>query len=91
MCIDILYCSLAIVCVSSWFQAGMIFSRIGDWFEGKFPKISKPMFMCLVCMAPWYGTIYWLTYKPELGWIQFVLAVGGLNALISLVYGYFTD
>ena len=91
MCIDILYCSLCIIFVASCFQEGMIFGNFAAKTEAYWPELVKPIFMCIVCMSPWYATVYYLSVGVDINFLVFVGSVGGLNALISLVYGYFAS
>jgi hypothetical protein len=47
-------------------------------------KLHNPAFDCVICMAPWYGTIiYWLVWAEGcLEWVVVVIAAMGLNAVI---------
>ena len=90
MILDIIYCSLSILFISSCFEEGMIFGEFADWFDTKFPELSKPLFACIICMSPYYGSLYWFLWGTS-SWLPFVLSVGGLNVLISYIYGRIRD
>lgn len=77
----------SLVCFGIWnaFAPGMIFGKIADIWERRFPEwVSKPLFTCPPCMASLHGT--WVWYLADGGWmwwIPFVLALSGFNRIVA--------
>jgi len=71
----------------SLFWVGMIFGFVGDYAEriGKeWPEwIRKPLYNCLVCMMPYYGSaVYWIFFKND--WIDWLLTIGVAAGLATV-------
>jgi hypothetical protein len=65
---------------------GMIFEKIGDWFDEHLPndKLKSLIFECPICGNSLYGSIfYWLWYGDSWKeWIVVIIASVGLAAII---------
>ncbi len=76
-----------LICIGIWnaFAPGMIFGRLGDVWDRRFPEwVSKPLYGCLPCMASLHGTWIWFFAGGDLTWWSpFVLALSGLNRIIA--------
>lgn len=71
--------------VKAIFTEPFIFYKQGNWMENKLPKwFCKPLFRCSVCMASFWGTIFYFGYGNHLilGWIVFCISIAGINFLI---------
>lgn len=66
------------------FQDGEIFGKAGNWVEYALREYwSKPVVNCSVCMAPWWGSLYYLIlWGADRNWPVVVLCSAGLNAII---------
>jgi hypothetical protein len=63
---------------------GQILSRIGDLIEALPPPLSKPLGMCMPCMASVYGSAIWFLTGGDLWqWPLFVLSLSGIMRLTS--------
>lgn len=67
-------------------QEGEIFAFLGAYLAKKLPPVlHNPFFECVVCMAPWYGSVlYWLIWHksiPEC--LVVIIGSMGLNFIIS--------
>jgi len=66
-------------------DAGMILHRVNRWTVRKrWPDwITKPLFLCPVCMASFWGTAYFVAIGITWYWLPFwILAVAGLNRIL---------
>lgn len=82
----ILIISLLVFAINYTMKHGEVFGFIGDWLDKVLPeKLKEPVFACVVCMAPWYGTIlYWLIWgNNHKEWLIVAIAAMGLNAIIN--------
>ena len=65
---------------------GMIFDKLGNWFDKNLPsdKLKHFVFDCPICMASLYGSLfYWIWYGDSWKeWIVVILACVGLSAII---------
>ena len=63
--IDLIICSfiisLLVVMQWSFFQPNMIFWDFVPLLEKLPEKAGKPLYGCIICMAPWWGQL-WLTF-----------------------------
>lgn len=78
--------SLIVFAIHYTMQHGEIFGFLGDWFNKALPSsIHGPVYDCVVCMAPWYGSIiYWMVWRVRvIEWLIVVIAAMGLNAIIN--------
>lgn len=78
--------SLFVFAINYTMKHGEIFGFIGDWLDEWLPeKIKDPVFNCVVCQAPWYGTaLYWLIWG--IAWKEcliVIIAAMGLNVVIN--------
>lgn len=67
-------------------KEGEIFGFLGNWLYEKLPEVlHNPVFDCVVCMAPWYGSIlYWTIWHGQVvEWLVVVIASMGLNSIIG--------
>jgi hypothetical protein len=67
-------------------QDGEIFSFIGGYFYRVLPPaLHNPFFECVICMAPWYGSIiYWVVWHNSIiECFTVILSSMGLNYIIS--------
>jgi hypothetical protein len=48
----------------------------------------KPLFDCPPCMASVWGLMGWFYFAPQLALVPYILALCGVNALISKLYYY---
>lgn len=73
----IAFCVLAIYS-TMWY--GMIFGKVRDFGESKFPVwLRKIVFDCPICMTPYYGTvIYFLLGKSFSEWIFSIIVSMGI-------------
>ena len=72
-------------------RPGMVFEIIGEVMEiFMHPLVSKPLGLCLTCMSSVYGTIlfYFWSGLPWHDYLPFILAVGGINHIISKYINY---
>lgn len=93
--INAVYISLTIFFVNYCFSPGGIFGFVGEYFEGprscKFEKfLAKPLFTCVVCMAPYYT---WFILKFVDGYnipgkLLTIGVVGGINVILSSIIGF---
>ncbi len=61
----------------------MILAPVGRWLERRPAWFSKPMGLCLPCMASTYGTAMWfLTGGDWRGLPTFVLALSGALVIV---------
>lgn len=80
--------SLCITLIHVSMMEGMVLFKLRQRMDPFFPYwIQKPLYECLPCMCSYWGTIlyFWFTGEYNLqGFIVFVLAVGGVNTIISV-------
>lgn len=72
--------ALLVIAVWAVFLDGMIFGKIGNYINEKFPHwLSKPMVDCPICMCFYYGSAaYWLIWGESVKeWIFVVIAAMG--------------
>lgn len=50
--------------------------------------LCKPLFDCMPCMASIWGVAGYFYFEPDINIIVYVLALCGVNALISKIYYY---
>ncbi len=77
-----------LICAGIWnaFTKGQILGWLGDIWEKRLPNaINKPLWMCMPCLASFWGTLIWfLVFDGDRWmWIPFVLALSGLNRIIA--------
>lgn len=86
----LLITSFEIIGICMLFKEDMIFERPGEWLELHLPYyISKPLFMCIPCMASAWGTLLWFVQwngTLSFGLLFFVLGVAGINYLFSKTF-----
>ena len=77
----------SLVCFGWWsaFGPGMIFGKLGDVWEKRFPDaINKPLWSCPPCLASTVGTVMWFYLGGDWGlWLPFVLALSGFNRIVA--------
>lgn len=82
---QIIIISFLVYAVHATMWEGMIFEKLGDYFERTFGEFwSKPISTCPVCMGGIYGcAFYWLIYgnSPK-EWLIVNIGVIGLNAIL---------
>lgn len=83
----ILIVSFMVWAVYASMREGMIFGKVQVWFSNLRVSIKKPLFDCVVCMAPWWGTAaYWLIWGND--WKEsLICAIGamGINSIITFL------
>lgn len=76
-----------LVCIGIWnaFKPGMIFGWLGKIWDRRLPEVlQKPLYSCPPCLASIYGSALWILAGGDLTWWPvFVLALSGLNRLVS--------
>lgn len=85
--------SLLVLSIHYTMQEGEIFEGLGKWFERILPEPIHPaVFVCNVCMSPWYGSLlYWLIpwqkiglqQSTLIGWPVAIIVAMGFNILIN--------
>ena len=64
-----------------------IFGFITKFITKRFHSILiYPMFLCPVCMASLYGTLFYLLFTPTynfIGWSVYIVALAGLNRILK--------
>jgi hypothetical protein len=77
----------SLVCVGVWnaFLPGMIFGWLGKIWDRRLPEaFQKPIYSCPPCMASVYGSAVWVLAGGSVElWVPYVLALSGLNRLVS--------
>lgn len=76
-----------LVSVGWWnaFKPGMIMGWLGKIWDRRLPEeLQKPLYSCPPCLASTVGTGVWFFFGGDLTfWPAFVLALSGLNRLVS--------
>lgn len=76
-----------LVTVGIWtlFQPGMLLDPIAEWLHKRInPWFQKPLYDCVICFASLYGSAIWfLTGGDVVWWLPFLLALCGLNRIVS--------
>lgn len=71
--------AMIINAINVCFWEAMIFQKVGDWMENRYPTLWKPIAGCIACMSPWWGGLICLI----LGWPALsILIAMGINVLI---------
>lgn len=86
--------SLTVLFWHACFWPGMVFGFIPELIPELLPKqIRKPLYDCVVCMTPWYGTLICIIFNNQLhvdSLLEFVLTIfiaAGINVLIDKYIG----
>lgn len=76
---------LIIIGIWNAFKPDMILGWLGDIWDRRLPDaINKPVWSCPPCMASVHGTWIWFLAGGDLTWwVPFVLALSGLNRIVS--------
>ena len=76
---------LIIVGIWNAFKPGMVMGWLGKIWDRRLPEgLNKPIWSCPPCMASVHGTWIWFLFGGDLTfWPAFVLALSGLNRLVS--------
>jgi hypothetical protein len=76
---------LIIIGIWNAFAPGEIFGWLGKIWDRRLPEaLSKPIYACPPCMASVHGTWVWILAGGQIEWwIPFILALSGLNRLVS--------
>lgn len=62
------------------------------WFVGYYGDMfipefwTKPLYNCVMCMASFWGSLFYVTFTPEidiLKWGVFIVVLAGLNRLLK--------
>lgn len=81
----IIIVALIVFALWSTMWEDMIFGRVNTWFANLKESLQKPLYACVICMTPWYGSVaYWLLYGNS--WQEYIIVIGaatGLNAVIT--------
>lgn len=69
-------------------QEGMIFEKLGKFFEDKLGEFwCKPLSCCNVCMTPWYGSVLYLLLPIQNKSVEdaaiTLVAAMGFNVMIN--------
>lgn len=77
--------SLLIFGIWTLFEKGMLLGWLGDKLWSLWPEpISKPIFACGPCMSSTWGSLFWfVTGGTTEHWLIFIIALCGLNRLLS--------
>lgn len=84
----VIICSLICVLIHSATKEGMLLAKPAMWLSPKLKWAAKPLFACLTCMCSVWGSAYWLIFDPDMSWLPFILAVGGVNAIVDVYLGF---
>lgn len=79
-------------CLVIWFihattWDGMIFGFVRKKLYFLPRWIKKPLYMCVICMSPWYAFGCWFLFGNTMDFqiIYFCLITGGINTIVSLL------
>lgn len=76
-----------LICIGIWnaFKPEMILGWLGRIWDRRLPDtLNKPIWSCPPCMASIHGTWFWFFAGGDLTyWLPFVLALSGLNRIVS--------
>lgn len=82
-----IYAALVIWFIHATTWEGMIFGFVRKKLY-HFPVwIKKPLYLCVICMSPWYAVGCWFLFGNviSLDILYFALIVGGINTIASLL------
>lgn len=79
--------------ISATFWKGMIFGKVHDLFANLNENIQSPLYACVVCMTPYYGSaLYWAIWGVGVKeWLVVVFAGMGLNAIFVRLFQPFKE
>lgn len=78
--------ALAILFVHACATEGMIFHPIAVWIEDNTPAwFQKPFITCVVCMSPWWGSLFWFVFGFEGNFLQYIFATCGLSCISGIL------
>jgi hypothetical protein len=80
-----LACSIAILFIHALWWEGNILAPVHSLLENhRFNVwIRKPIYLCLICMGPWYSfAFHFIFISPEID-IPFILCVSGINVIFD--------
>lgn len=83
----ILIIALSVAAIHGTMYEGMIFGKVQTWFANLHENIKKPLFDCVFCQTPWWGSaIYWIWFGDSWKeWGIIILAAMGINFILSLI------
>jgi len=71
--------------VNCLFWENMILSWIAEGLATLTNNIKKPLFDCVICGTPWYGSFfYWVIWGDSWQeWLIVIFSAMGINAILS--------
>lgn len=76
-----------LICIGIWnaFKPDMLMGWLGEICDRYLPEaVNKPIWSCPPCLASVHGTWIWFLAGGDLTWwLPFVLALSGLNRIVS--------
>jgi len=69
---------------------GMIFGFVRDWFASLKEFWKKPLFLCVICQTPYYGSLlYWIIFHVSWqDWLLTVFTAAGINVVFVKLFPY---
>jgi hypothetical protein len=78
--------ALIVVLIHTIFKPGMVLGKLGKAMYGLPTMLKKPLFHCVVCMTPWYGSLIYLLLYNWTSFVQYlatIIVAAGINAIID--------